>query len=45
MKDPTQILLLGLDNQTILYKFYEWRRDSMEDDVKTLKVEYLSNRL
>ena len=43
--DPTQILHLCLDNQTILYKSFKWRRPLIEDDLKILKVEYLGNHL
>ena len=28
--DPTQILNLSLDDQTILYKFFKWRRRSQQ---------------
>ena len=34
---------LNLDYQTILYKSFKWRGPPMEDDLKTLKVVYLSN--
>jgi hypothetical protein len=43
--DPTQILNLCLDDQTILYKSFKSRRHPVEDDIKILKVEYLSNRV
>ena len=39
--DPTQILNLSLDDQTILYNTFIWRRPRMEDDLNLLKVEYL----
>ena len=38
-------LISTLDDQTIMYKSFEWRRPPMEDGLKILKVEYLSNRL
>ena len=41
--DPTHILNLSLDDQTILYLSFKWRRPPMEDDLEILKVEYLSN--
>ena len=43
--DQTQILNLGLFDQTIYYKSFKWIRPPMDDDRKILKVEYLSNRL
>jgi hypothetical protein len=43
--DPTQILNLCLDDQTIFCKSFKWRRPSIEDNLKILKVEYLSNHL
>jgi hypothetical protein len=41
--DPSQISNLSLDEQTILYKSIKCRRPPMEDKLKILKVEYLSN--
>ena len=41
----TQILKLSLYDQTIFCKFVIWRQPPMEDDLKILNVEYLSNRL
>ena len=38
--DPTQILNLSKDDQTIFFKSSKSRRPSMEDDLKILKVEY-----
>ena len=38
--DHTQILNLSLDEQTIFYKSLKWRRPTMKDDLKILKVEY-----
>ena len=43
--DPTQILNLSLDYQTIFCKSFKWRRPPLEDDLKIIKMEYLSNRL
>ena len=43
--DPSQILNLSLDDLTILCKSIKWRQPPMEDDLKILKVEYLSNLL
>ena len=43
--DPTQILNLSLNDQSLLYTFFKWRQPPMEDDLKLLKVEYLSNPL
>ena len=43
--DHTQILNLSLDNQTIFYKFFKWRRPPIKDNFKILKVEYLSNHV
>ena len=40
-----QILNLSLDDWTTLYKSIKWRRPPLEDDLKRLKVEYLSNPL
>ena len=34
--DLTQILNLSLDDQIILYKFFKWRRPSMEDDLQLM---------
>ena len=36
--DPTQILNLCLDDQTMLYKSFKSRRPPMEDNLKILKV-------
>ena len=41
--EHTQILNLSLDDQTLLYKFFKWNQPPMEDDLKILKVEHLSN--
>ena len=43
--DNTQILNLRLFDQTIVCKSLKWRWPSIEDNLKLLKVEYLSNRL
>ena len=43
--DHTQILNLRLQDQTIFRKSFKWRRPPMEDNLKNLKVEYLSNHL
>ena len=43
--DPSQILNLSLDDQTIMYKSIKGRQPLMEDDIKILKVEYLSHCL
>ena len=43
LSDHATILNLSRDDQTIFYKFLKWRRPPMEDDLKILKVEYLSN--
>ena len=43
--DPTQILNLSLDYQTIFCKSFKWRRPPMEEDRKILKLKYLSNPL
>ena len=32
---------LSLDDQTIYYKSFKWRRPPMEDDLKILKGEYI----
>ena len=45
LMDPTQILNLSLDYQTILYKSFKWRRPPMKDDLNKLKVEYPNNQL
>ena len=42
--DQTQILNLGLDDQTIFYNSLKERWPPMEEDLKLLKVEYLNNR-
>ena len=34
-----------LSNQTIFYKFLNWRQPPMEDNIKISKKEYLSNHL
>ena len=34
----TQILKLGLDDQTIFYKFLKQRRPSMEDDFNACRI-------
>jgi hypothetical protein len=36
---------LCLDDETILYKFFKWRRPNIEDDLKIFKVEYLSDHV
>ena len=41
----TQILNLGLYDQTIFCQSFKWRRPPMEDDLKILKEEYLTNCL
>ena len=41
--DHTQILNLSLYDQTILCKPLKLRKPPVEDDLKILKVEYLSN--
>jgi hypothetical protein len=41
--DPTQISNSSLYNQTIMYESLKWRQPPIEDDLKILKVEYLSN--
>jgi hypothetical protein len=41
--DPSQIVNLSLNEQTILYKSIKCRRPPMEDELKILKMEYLSN--
>ena len=43
--DPTQILNLSLDDQTIFYKSLKWGWPLMEVDLKILKVEYHSDLL
>ena len=43
--DCTQILNLNLDDQPIFYKYLKWGGPSMEDNLKILKEEYLSNNL
>ena len=42
--DPTKLLKLSLDDQTMLYKSFKWRQPPMEDGLKLFKVDYLSNR-
>ena len=37
--DPSLIVNLSLDNQSMLYKFFKWRRPPMEDDLKHFKLE------
>ena len=32
-------------NEDKVFKYFKWRRPPMEDDLKILKVEYLSNLL
>ena len=39
--EPTQILNLSFDDQTIFYKSLKLRRPPMEDDLKISKVDYL----
>ena len=41
--DRTQILNLHLYDQTIFYKSLKRRQPPMEDALKVLKVEYISN--
>ena len=41
----TQIFKLSLDDQTVSYKYFKWRQPPIEDDLKILKEEYLSNQL
>ena len=41
--DPTKILNLSFDDQTIFCKSSKWRWPPMEDKLKIFKVEYLSN--
>ena len=43
--DRTQILNLGLGDQTMFYKSLKIRRPSTEDDLKIFKKEYLCNHL
>ena len=43
--DHTQILNLIIGDQPKLYNFLKWWRPLVEDNLKILKVEYLSNRL
>ena len=43
--DHTQISNLSFDDQTIFYKSFKGGRSPMEDDIKILKVEYISNHL
>ena len=45
LSDQTQILNLGLDDQTIFYKSLKERWPPMEEDLKISKVEYLRNHL
>ena len=45
LSDYTQILNLSLDDQTIFYKPFIWKQPLMEDDLKILTIEYLSNQL
>ena len=40
-----KILSLSFYDQTIFCKSFKWRRPPMEDDLKILKVDYLSNCL
>jgi hypothetical protein len=39
--DPTQILNLCLDDQTISYKSFKWRQPPMEDNLNIFKVKHL----
>ena len=39
----TQILKLGLDDQTIFYKFLKQRRPSMEDDFNACRIWLISS--
>jgi hypothetical protein len=34
-------LVLSLEDQNEVYKFFKWRRPAMEDDLKKYKMEYL----
>ena len=43
--DHTQILNLDLGDQNKVFKYFKWRQPPMEDDLKILKVEHLSNQL
>jgi hypothetical protein len=36
---------LHLGNQSKVFKYFKWRRPPVEDDLKILRVDYLSNHL
>ena len=41
----SKVETLDLGDQSKVFKYFKWRRPPVEDDLKILRMEYLSNHL